>query len=116
LVIRFGKNKGKLRIAASLPDILSNFLCAAFVFSVPLWWIYHANDHQRDTDVQRVSNYNQKTYCAAAPDTTSMISLVIAAWRTRFMLSVSESISSRAFLEAESIAVMRAPCSEAIDS
>ena len=45
-----------------------------------------------------------------------MISFVIAAWRTRFMFSVSESISSLAFLEAESIAVMRAPCSEATDS
>ena len=45
-----------------------------------------------------------------------MISRVIAAWRTRFMLSVSEEIKSPAFFEAASIAVMRAPCSDAIDS
>ncbi len=45
-----------------------------------------------------------------------MISFVIAACRTRFILSVSVSISSLAFFEAESIAVIRAPCSEATDS
>jgi len=45
-----------------------------------------------------------------------MISLVMAAWRTRFMLSVNEEIKSPAFFEAASIAVIRAPCSEATDS
>ncbi len=38
------------------------------------------------------------------------------AWRTRFMVSVSESIMSEALLVAESIAVMRAACSAATDS
>ena len=45
-----------------------------------------------------------------------MISFVIAAWRMRFMLSVSVSISSPAFFDAESIAVIREPCSDATDS
>ena len=53
---------------------------------------------------------------AAAPETISMISRVMLAWRMRFMLSVSVWISSPAFFEAESIAVMRAPCSDATDS
>lgn len=53
---------------------------------------------------------------AAAPETISMISRVIAAWRTRFMFSVSEDIRSPALFVAASMAVMRAPCSEAIDS
>jgi len=55
-------------------------------------------------------------YCAAAPETISIISLVMAAWRTRFMYSVSESIMSEALLVAESMAVMRAACSAATDS
>ena len=55
-------------------------------------------------------------YNAAAPLTISIISLVIAAWRARFMVSVSESITSLALLVAESIAVMRAACSAATDS
>ena len=45
-----------------------------------------------------------------------MISLVMAAWRTRFICSVSASIMSEALLVAESIAVMRAACSAATDS
>ena len=40
----------------------------------------------------------------------------MAAWRTRFIYSVSESIISEALLVAESIAVMRAACSAATDS
>ena len=52
----------------------------------------------------------------AAPLTTSMISLVIAAWRTLFMCSVSRSIKSEALLVAASMAVMRAACSAAEDS
>src|SRR5438876_11414334 len=55
-------------------------------------------------------------YSAAAPETISMISRVMAACRTRFIFKVNEEIRSPAFLEAASIAVMRAPCSEAIDS
>src|SRR5450755_864723 len=53
---------------------------------------------------------------AAAPLTISIISLVIAAWRTRLRVNVSESITSLALLVAESIAVMRAACSAATDS
>ena len=53
---------------------------------------------------------------ASAPATTSRISWVISAWRARFMLSVSESMSSPAFFEALRIAVIRAPCSDAVDS
>jgi hypothetical protein len=49
----------------------------------------------------------------AAPLTTSMISRVIAAWRTLFMCSVRASITSEALLVADSIAVMRAACSAA---
>ena len=45
---------------------------------------------------------------ASAPDTTSMISVVIEACRTRFIVRVSESINSPAFFVALSIAVMRA--------
>src|SRR5882672_9784025 len=55
-------------------------------------------------------------YRAEAPETISMISLVMAAWRMRFMFRVSEEIKSPAFFEAASIAVIRAPCSEATDS
>lgn len=55
-------------------------------------------------------------YAAAAPDTTSIISFVIAAWRIRFMFRVRVSISSAAFFDAESIAVIREPCSDATDS
>jgi hypothetical protein len=55
-------------------------------------------------------------YKAAAPETTSIISFVIAAWRIRFMFNVNEPISSPAFFDAASIAVIREPCSDAIDS
>jgi hypothetical protein len=60
--------------------------------------------------------FTSKPHCAAAPLTISMISLVMAAWRTRFMCSVSASIISEALLVAASIAVMRAACSAATDS
>ena len=53
---------------------------------------------------------------AAAPLTTSIISLVMLAWRTRFIYSVSFSIMSPAFEVAASMAVMRAACSAAADS
>ncbi len=42
-----------------------------------------------------------------------MISRVIAAWRTLFMYKVRPSIMSLALRVAESIAVMRAACSDA---
>jgi hypothetical protein len=45
-----------------------------------------------------------------------MISLVIAAWRTRLYVRVRRSMTSFAFLVAASIAVIRAACSEADDS
>src|SRR6266851_1980966 len=50
------------------------------------------------------------------PLTISIISLVMAACRTLFMCSVRASITSPAFLVADSIAVMRAACSAAEDS
>ena len=53
---------------------------------------------------------------AAAPLTTSMISLVMLAWRTRFIYKVSLSIISAALEVAASMAVMRAACSAAADS
>ena len=53
---------------------------------------------------------------ASAPATTSMISCVISAWRSRFICSVRSSMMSPAFSEALRIAVMRAPCSDAVDS
>src|SRR5262249_51003374 len=43
---------------------------------------------------------------ASAPETTSMISLVIAAWRTLFMCSVRLAIMSAEFFVAVSIAVI----------
>ena len=52
----------------------------------------------------------------SAPATTSMISWVISAWRARFISSVRSSISSLALSEALRMAVMRAPCSDAVDS
>src|SRR5690606_16985101 len=53
---------------------------------------------------------------ASAPPMISISSGVIAAWRGRLYCSVSEPIMSPAFYVAESMAVMRAPSSEAIDS
>src|SRR5262249_24541885 len=53
---------------------------------------------------------------ASAPPMISISSLVMAAWRARLYVRVSLSIASLAFLVAESMAVMRAPNSEAIDS
>ena len=45
-----------------------------------------------------------------------MISVVIEACRTRFIVRVKASISSPAFLVAASIAAIRAACSAAADS
>ncbi len=53
---------------------------------------------------------------ASAPETTSMISRVIAACLTLFMYNVSWSIISAELRVAASIAVMRAACSAAADS
>ena len=52
-----------------------------------------------------------QTLRASAPPTISISSVVIVAWRARFISSVSRSIMSAALLVALSIAVMRAPCS-----
>ena len=41
---------------------------------------------------------------------------MISAWRARFIYSVRLSISSPAFFDALRIAVIRAPCSDAVDS
>ena len=56
------------------------------------------------------------SFKALATPMISISSVVIAAWRARLYCSVSRSIISDAFLVAESMAVMRAPSSEAIDS
>ena len=45
-----------------------------------------------------------------------MISWVISAWRWRFISSVRSEIRSLAFSCALRMAVMREPCSEAVDS
>ena len=45
-----------------------------------------------------------------------MISWVISAWRSRFISRVRSLMMSPAFSEALRIAVMRAPCSDAVDS
>ena len=50
---------------------------------------------------------------AAAPLTISIISLVMLAWRTRFIFNVNESITSVALELAASMAVIRAACSAA---
>ena len=52
----------------------------------------------------------------SAPATTSMISCVISAWRSRFICRVRSLMRSDAFSDALRIAVMRAPCSDAVDS
>lgn len=56
------------------------------------------------------------SFKALAPPMISISSVVIAACLARLYCSVNRSIISEAFLVAESIAVMRAPSSEAIDS
>jgi hypothetical protein len=57
-----------------------------------------------------------QSFNASAPPMISMSSVVIAAWRARLYCKVSLLIISEAFLVAESMAVMRAPSSDAIDS
>ena len=52
----------------------------------------------------------------SAPATTSMISCVISAWRWRLAARVRSSISSAALSDALRMALMRAPCSDAVDS
>jgi len=53
---------------------------------------------------------------ASAPLTISVSSVVIVACRARFICSVSRAIMSTELFVAESIAVIRAPCSPATDS
>src|SRR5712671_1398111 len=50
---------------------------------------------------------------ASAPEIISISSLVIIAWRLRLYCNVRRSITSPALRVAESIALMRAPCSDA---
>ena len=69
-----------------------------------------------EAEVSKRSSTETCSYNAAAPLTISMISLVMAAWRARFINRVSESIISPALLVAESMAVIRAACSAATDS
>src|SRR5215208_2368648 len=72
-----------------------------------VWFISHginlanldANSHQR--------------HSASAPEMISISSLVIMAWRVRLYLSVCSRIISPALRVALSMAVMRAPCSDA---
>ena len=52
----------------------------------------------------------------SAPATTSMISWVISAWRCRLAARVRSSMSSPALSDALRMALMRAPCSDAVDS
>ena len=60
----------------------------------------------------QVSDYERPS----APATTSRISWVISACRTRFISRVRSEITSLALSAAFRIAVIRAPCSEAVDS
>ncbi len=60
--------------------------------------------------------HNVCSYVADAPDTTSMISRVIAAWRTLFMYNVRLSSISAEFRVAASIAVICAAKNAAFDS
>ena len=53
---------------------------------------------------------------ASAVPTISINSRVIEAWRARFICNVNEPIIFAALLVAESMAVMRAPCSLAVAS
>ncbi len=53
---------------------------------------------------------------ASAPPTISKISFVIAAWRVRLYTKISSFTNASAFSVALSIADIRAPCSEALDS
>ena len=69
-----------------------------------------------DSSIHILPSHSHLYSAAAAPLTTSMISLVMLAWRTRFMYSVSLSIMSPALEVAASMAVMRAACSAAADS
>ena len=50
---------------------------------------------------------------ASAPPTISMISVVMASWRARFMMRLSVLMSSSALSEADFMARWRKACSEA---
>src|SRR5690606_12572072 len=55
-------------------------------------------------------------FSASAPETISINSLVMYAWRARLYCSVYLAMSSPEFLVAFSMATIRAACSEATDS
>jgi hypothetical protein len=80
---------------------------------------YFGTSREGPEDVSRGSAY-PRAVCqplrASAPPMISISSVVIAAWRARLKTSVRRSIISAALPDAASIAVMRAPCSDAIDS
>src|SRR6266478_5694252 len=89
--------------------------------------VHHRPDHLRDLAhfrrfVNRYSHWDlfaltqRGHFSASAPETISISSLVIDAWRARLYWSESRPIISLALLVAESIAVIRAPCSDASDS
>jgi len=63
-----------------------------------------------------LSRAKLQPFSASAPPTISISSVVTLACRARFIASVSLSIMSDAFLDALSIAVIRAPCSLAVAS
>ena len=78
-------------------------------------WISSMRPTLRFFSVCRSHKFSGQT-SDSAPATTSMISWVIAAWRSRLNCSVRSLMMSPAFSEALRMAVMRAPCSDAVDS
>src|SRR5207249_1368901 len=82
--------------------------------------VHHRADHLHDLAVVvlrgRGLALGGHYFSASAPLTISINSLVMAAWRARLYSRESRPMISVAFLVAESIAVMRAPCSLASDS
>jgi hypothetical protein len=80
--------------------------------------------HRRADDLEDLADVlaaraHEVSHCyfsASAPPTISASSLVMAAWRARLRCRISAEIRSVALREAEPMATMRAPCSEAADS
>ena len=82
---------------AGVGAFLLSHLCFALAFLGGAWWGADAPE-----------DYN-----ASAPETISISSLVMAAWRARLFCSVSRLIRSVALRVALSMAVIRAACSPA---
>jgi len=70
--------------------------------------LFPARHGLRRSPLSNRPNGERPRYSACAPETTSMISRVMAACRTLFMYSVSCSIMSAEFFVAVSIAVIDA--------